>query len=169
MRQYPSQMRKRGYITLIKPSRESLQRHRTVISKTLQLMLSSEQEAVIKRLNPIIRGWSNYYRFVVSSRAFSRMDHYIFQKLWKWSRWRHPNKGLRWIMRKYFRAHMGYKWRYITPDYKSELCLHTETPIKRHSKISKDKTPYDCDLIYWTKRFKIKHQITVSELAIRCM
>ena len=146
---------------------QSLKRHRKTISKTLKSMIASEQENVIKKLNPIIKGWSNYYRFVVSSKAFSRMNHYVFQKLWKWSRWRHPNKGLRWIRRRYFKEYMGNNWRFITPDYKLRLDLHTETHIKRHAKILKNKTPYDCDLDYWTKRFS--YNISIGELAMRCI
>ncbi|MEB3826489.1 group II intron maturase-specific domain-containing protein, partial [Phormidium sp. CCY1219] len=32
------------------------------------------QEGLIRRLNPVIRGWSNYYSTVVSKEAFSQMD-----------------------------------------------------------------------------------------------
>jgi RNA-directed DNA polymerase len=35
-------------------------------------------QAVIKRLNPIIRGWAAYYRMEVSSQTFGRLDHYLW-------------------------------------------------------------------------------------------
>jgi RNA-directed DNA polymerase len=161
-------MRARKHITLIKPSPESLKRHRKTISDALNPMTASPQLDVINKLNPIIKGWSNYYRAVVASKAFKHMDHYVFQKLWKWSRWRHPNKGLRWIKRKYFRTHMGNNWRFATSD-SLRLALHLETHIKRHVKILKTKTPYDGDLEYWTKRFGCKDQLSISTLAERCI
>ncbi|WP_410543843.1 group II intron maturase-specific domain-containing protein [Wolbachia endosymbiont of Encarsia formosa] len=34
-------------------------------------MQAAPQEAVIKELNPIIRGWSQYYTSVVSSKVFN--------------------------------------------------------------------------------------------------
>jgi RNA-directed DNA polymerase len=105
VRQYPVTTCARKYKTLIKPSLESQKRHKKAISERLKNLIAATQEEVIKALNPIIRGWSNYFRSGVSSKVFHSMDHYVFQKLWKWARWRHPNKGLHWIKRKYFRRY----------------------------------------------------------------
>ena len=57
---------------------------------------------LINRLNPIIRGWANYHRHVVSKRIFARLDAAIFRMLWQWAQARHPRKGRRWIKQKYF-------------------------------------------------------------------
>jgi len=57
---------------------------------------------LIIQLNPVIRGWANYHRHVVSKRIFGRIDEQIFQLLWRWARRRHPRKGSRWIKNKYF-------------------------------------------------------------------
>jgi len=58
--------------------------------------------AVIATLNPIIRGWAAYYRGVVSSRAFSSLDDYLWKLTYKWAAWRHGNKPTRWIVGQYF-------------------------------------------------------------------
>ncbi|MDM8559173.1 group II intron maturase-specific domain-containing protein [Candidatus Parabeggiatoa sp. HSG14] len=43
--------------------------------------IADTQDVVIKRLNPIIRGWANYHSHVVSSEIFARQDYIIFQQL----------------------------------------------------------------------------------------
>lgn len=167
IRQYPDETRKQGYKTHTKPSLENKKRHRRAINEKLDQMTACTQEEVIKALNPIINGWSNYFRIGVSSKIFSSMDHYMFQKLWKWARWRHPNKGLKWIKRKYFRRYKGNNWRFATSD-NFRLALHSETHIKRHVKIEGTRTPYEGDLKYWSKRSK-KRNFSTHDLAERCI
>jgi RNA-directed DNA polymerase len=167
IRQYPVTTGVRKYKTLIKPSFESQKRHRKVISEKLKHLTAGTQEEVIKALNPIIKGWSNYFRNVVSSKVFGSMNCYVFQKLWKWARWRHPTKGLRWITDKYFRRYKGNNWRFATSD-NNRLALHSETHIKRHVKVQGTRTPYDGDLQYWSKRSS-KKNFSAHDLAERCI
>jgi RNA-directed DNA polymerase len=167
VRQYPVTTNARKYKTLIKPSLESQKRHRKAIDEWLKRLTATTQEEVIKALNPVIKGWSNYFRSGVSSQIFSAMDSYVFKKLWKWARWRHPNKGLRWIKRKYFRRYKRNNWRFATSD-NSRLVLHSETYIKRHVKVQGTSTPYDGNLQYWSKRSQ-KRNFSIHDLAERCI
>jgi RNA-directed DNA polymerase len=41
---------------------------------------------VIKYLNPILRGWSEYYRWLNSARHFRKVDRYVVFKLQRWLR-----------------------------------------------------------------------------------
>ncbi|MBW2671705.1 MAG: hypothetical protein JRD87_17945 [Deltaproteobacteria bacterium] len=59
---------------------------------------------MIKKLNQTLRGWANYHRHVVSSEAFSRIDTYVFEQLWRMLRKRHPRKSKRWLFNKYWTA-----------------------------------------------------------------
>jgi RNA-directed DNA polymerase len=52
---------------------------------------------VIKRLNPIIRGWAAYYRGVVSSEVFAGLDDYLWKLGYKWARYSHKNESARWV------------------------------------------------------------------------
>jgi RNA-directed DNA polymerase len=165
--QYPEETRARKYVTLIKPSLESQKRHRKIIDEKLKHLSAGTQEEVIKALNPMIRGWCNYYKSAVSSKVFSNMDNYSFQKLWKWARWRHPKKGLRWIKEKYFRGYKRDSWRFAKSD-NCWLARHRDTHIKRHVKIQGTRTPYDGDLQYWSKRFNKKNP-SIHDLAERCI
>ena len=167
IRQYPVAMCARKYKTLIKPRIESQKRHRKAISERLKNLTAAKQEEVIKVLNPLIRGWANYFRIGTSSKVFSAMNHYVFKKTWKWSRWRHPHKGLRWNKSKYFRRYKGNNWRFAASD-NCRLALHSETHIKLHIKVQDTRTPYDGDIQYWGKRFK-KRNPSIHDLAERCV
>lgn len=89
---------------LIKPTKESQKSILKKIRMICKKMETEPQQAVISTLNPIIRGWGNYYKHVSFSKSFRRVDHEVWKALWQWARKRHSNKGLRWIKRKYFPA-----------------------------------------------------------------
>ena len=167
IRQYPSTTSVRKYKTLIKPSVDSQKRHKKTIDEKLKHMIGSTQEEIIKTLNPIIRGWSNYFRSGVSSKVYANMDNYVFIKLWKWARWRHQRKCLRWIKCKYFRGYKRDSWRFAISD-NCWLARYRETRIWRHVKVKDTKTPYDGDIQYWSKRFN-KRVPSVHDLAERCI
>jgi RNA-directed DNA polymerase len=95
IKQYSSKIRARKYVTHIKPSKDSQKKHRESVSEILKHKVSGSQKGIIDELNPLIRGWSNYYRSEVSSKVFHKMDSYVFEKLWELTCKRHPSKGLR--------------------------------------------------------------------------
>ncbi len=39
--------------------------------------------AVLAKINPIVRGWANYYRAAASSRTFAALDHDLWQLTYK--------------------------------------------------------------------------------------
>ena len=49
---------------------------------------------LLHRLNPVLRGWCNYFRHGVSSRTFGYLDHFAFWRIVGWLRKRHL--GLNW-------------------------------------------------------------------------
>lgn len=151
IRHYPIRSSKKGYKLLIKPSQESIKQHKLTIKHRLKGLRGATQEAVIKGLNPIIRGWSQYYSSVVSSKTFKFMDSVMFRKLWKWAVFRHPKKGNRWIKRKYFKKYGNDNWCFMTSN-KLHLVRHRDHVIKRHIKVRGTKSPYDGDWVYWGNR-----------------
>jgi RNA-directed DNA polymerase len=60
---------------LITPSRQAVRRIRERLSTEMRSLRGTNAEAVIARLNPIIRGWTAYYRNAVSSKVFTDLDH----------------------------------------------------------------------------------------------
>ena len=81
VRQHKDFSRKSGFITLIKPSRQGQKRHRKYIHDCIRKLLASTQSEVIKLLNPIVRGWANYYKAFVARKAFEHQDHFMFHNL----------------------------------------------------------------------------------------
>ena len=102
-------------------------------------------------LNPIIRGWSNYYRHCSASKSFNTVAHRIWQMTWQWSKRRHPKKSSRWVKKHYFRRIGNRGWIFATPF--AILINPTTLPITRHIKVKGRNSPYDPKLRdYWTKR-----------------
>jgi RNA-directed DNA polymerase len=162
IRQHKDKKRRKGYITLIKPSKTIQKRHKNAIKERIMENIGATQEELIKRLNPIITGWSNYCKHVVSSDIFSKMDHYMFCILWRWACKRHPNKGKKWIARKYFGRYNNNNWRFIAKGG-SMLNLHSENKIRRHVKVQGLRSPYNGDKEYWKNRTKHKGMSTIEK------
>ena len=79
VRRYPNRK------LLIKPSQAAIRRIRERLASELRTLRGTNAMAVIARLNPVVRGWSAYYRTVVSSRPFTPLDHYLWQLTYKWA------------------------------------------------------------------------------------
>ena len=77
---------------LIKPSKAAVRRIRERLRTEMRSLRGANAQAVLARLNPIIRGWAAYYRTVVSSKVFPTLDHYLWKLTYKWAKHGHPNK-----------------------------------------------------------------------------
>ncbi len=66
-----------GFKTHIIPSKKAVKAHTEVIKGVIKQYKTAPQSALINKLNPIIRGWSNYYSGVVSSETFVKLDHIV--------------------------------------------------------------------------------------------
>ncbi|MEG4397115.1 group II intron maturase-specific domain-containing protein [Microcoleus sp. BROC3] len=109
---------------------------------------TAPQAALISKLNPIIRGWSNYYSTVVSKDTFQKVDHLTYDQLRAWAKTRGKggiNKA------KYWRRVGNRNWCFSTEEGR-ELLTHQNTPIVRHIKVKGGASPYNGDWIYWGKR-----------------
>ena len=124
-----------GFKTIIKPSKDSVKRQFERVKNIIKDYKSSNQIGLICKLNPIIRGWSNYYSAVVSKEIFSKLDHLITMTLIAWGRSRHPNKGVKWVIRKYFKNKGNNPWSFATKEENLHSLFHlaqySETPIIR--------------------------------------
>ena len=63
---------------LIKPSRKSIESITDRIRKVGKNARAWTQDALIKTLNPIIRGWANYHRHIVAAETFGKLDNYTW-------------------------------------------------------------------------------------------
>lgn len=134
---------------VIKPSRSSVENVLKKVSDIIKKNLSATQEEVIDRLNPVIRGWANYHRWICARKAYEKIDHEIFTRLWRWAKRRHPQKGLRWIKEKYFPCHGSRQWVFRCQGSKKEsrqtkqLVYASDRSIQRYVNIKNDANPFD--------------------------
>jgi len=154
-----------GFKTIIRPSKEGIQRHLQAIRKILQKSQMLSQEELIGQLNPVIHGWALYYRTVSSQKCFETCDHLLMQMLWHKMIRKHPQKGVKWIKGKYWRTIEGNTWTYATPENPKQRVLrrHAALSMKRHVKVKGRASPFDGDLLYWAKRLK-NHPLTKGTL-----
>ncbi len=140
-------VRKYGDTLLTIPSKSSVQTLKGKIKDCIKSALGLSQEALIGKLNPILRGWANYHRYAASKRTFGKVDHYVFDNLWRWAKRRHPNKSARWRKRKYY-SDDGWTFRVRVKKADGttkELALYrlSNTQIVRPIKVRMEANPYD--------------------------
>lgn len=145
---------------LIKPSKTSVKSFLEKVRSIIKGNKSTKQETLIRKLNPVIRGWVNNQRYVVSSKVFSRVDYEIYKCLWQWAKRRHKKKSHKWIAQKYWHHIGSRQWTFSVP-YENQstegeplyckLEYATDTKIIRFKKIVAEANPFD---EYWTDYFE---------------
>lgn len=119
---------------LIRPTEASIQKLKEKINRILDRRNHENAViGVIQAINPIVRGWANYYRFVNSKETLHEINFYLTNKFIKWYRGKHKMnlkegtlEALKWI-------------------YQNNPCIYNmavETPIKRYIPKSKPENPY---------------------------
>ncbi|MDQ3092027.1 MAG: reverse transcriptase domain-containing protein [Actinomycetota bacterium] len=82
-------------------------------------------DALIHALNPILRGWANYYRHAASSRCFAYLSYYLWWRVIRWLRKKHPRLTWKQIKRKYW----GRTW---TSPQGARLAWPAEVAVTRY-------------------------------------
>ena len=102
-------------------------------------------------LNPIIRGWANYYKTCAAKDIFNRMSAQLYYKLRRWAAFRHPRKWPKWCYRRYWKRLDGL---IRFTDGEHYLFQYEHTKIERHIKVIGSKSPFDGDWLYWGQRLQ---------------
>ena len=116
-------LRKFGDKLVVRPSTKNVKTFLEKVRGIIEQNRCARQVNLIAILNPVIRGWANYHRFVMSSSTFKKIDYHVWQKLWWWAQHRHPRKGRRWIKDRYFHSIGDRDWVFAA---KKEPCLKTD-------------------------------------------
>lgn len=144
---------------IIKPSKKNIKMFLDEIRTTIKNHKQIPAGQLVLILNRKIRGWVNYHRHVASKQTFAKIDHEIFDALWKWAKRRHSNKGKRWIKQRYYTTVKGNNWIFYGEHLGSIRTLYqaASTRIIRHTKIQGEANPYDPEWeIYFEKRLTVK-------------
>jgi len=97
-------------VLIIKPSKKSMKRFKSKIKEKFRS--NKPIRALVSDLNPVLRGWTNYYRDSYhSQKVFQSVGHYIYQLWWKWAQKKHPKRNKNWIYNRYIFKTMKRSWR----------------------------------------------------------
>jgi RNA-directed DNA polymerase len=137
---------------LIKPSKNSVKSYLKKIRTIIKDNKTATQDLLIRKLNPVIRGWVNYHRYVVSTDTFELVDHRTFECLWWWACRRHKRKGKNWVKNKYWHNLNNRIWTFAAEpsirgkDFEEKYLkmeYATNTNIIRFRKINAEANPFD--------------------------
>jgi RNA-directed DNA polymerase len=156
---------------LIKPSTAAQRRIRERLRTEMRSLRGSNARAVIKRLNPIIRGWAAYYRGVVSSEIFHALDSHLWKLAYKWAVFSHSNKPKRWVVDRYFgQFNKSRRDRWVFGDRDSGAYLNkfAWTRIYRHRMVRGTASPDDPALTeYWAERRRKAPLLPIGNASLR--
>lgn len=91
--------RKKGIFLATPASTENLKER---IRKVLKLRVNRTAYCIIIKLNPILRGWTEYYKTVSSKRAFLKVKNFLWLSIWRWCKNKHPFTNKKALASKYF-------------------------------------------------------------------
>jgi len=136
---------------LIKPAKKNTHNFLEKVRRVIRRGYGLSQTDLIRRLNPVIRGWANYHRHVVAKKAFKRVEWVLWHCLWRWAKHRHHSKGSQWVCQRYWHPIDGRRV-FATdtgkrmPDGRTiwlRLVNPAEISIQRHVKIRAEANPFD--------------------------
>ena len=139
--------RNTGNVLRITPAKEGVLALIRKLGALIRTHVSAPMVALVKKLNSVLRGWANYHRHVVASAAFSRIDRYVCDQLWRMLRRRHSNKSTLWLFRQYWRndgqRHLfGVTGRTTCGPRRYEVLRLGAIGIQRYIKVKADANPY---------------------------
>lgn len=154
VRVYKELKSRTGRRLLMRPAKKAMLTHRRELKALFRKYRGHTADQLCLAVNPKIRGWVQYFRHGVASKAFQALDHYLFLLQWRWVRWGHRKRGKRWRRQRY--------WGRVTADRadnwtfhgeKSHMRKHSWTPIKRHVLVQRGACVDDPALEgYWAGR-----------------
>ena len=127
----------------IRPSKSAVQSFKNKIKKIIRNCRGIPAHALIRILNPVIRGWANYHKGICSKRTFAKVGSFIWEQLKRWAKYQHGNKNRWWIFHRYFHD-LHFTVQCLT---KHGLVAHRlyrigYVPIRYHVKVKADANPY---------------------------
>ena len=141
---------------ITRPSKAAVKRVKHRLAAEMRALRGGNAAAVLAKINPIARGWANYYRGAASSRTFAALDRYLWQLTYKWACYSHANKPKPWIISRYygrFNPASQDRWVFGNRDNGAYLPKLGWTKIVRHSLVTGAASPDDPALTgYWAQR-----------------
>ena len=112
---------------LIMPSKRNVKTFLAKVRGIVKTSKAAKTGNLILQLNPMIQGWANYHRHIVSKKVFTSVHAAIFKTLWRWACRRHPKKNSRWVKKKYFTRVGGNNWVFFGEAWRESRRLDNGT------------------------------------------
>ena len=161
IRHYPAPNSSRsGYKLLITPSTGSIAQIKRKLKGLWRRHVGSPTVALINEMNPVIRGWSNYFRTGVASKVFTDLDNFMYYRAQRYMKRRHPRKSGWWRTQKYWGLASGRQDRWVFQDKERHGTLRkfAWTTIIRHRLVPSTYSPDDPTLQdSWSQRRQRTH------------
>ena len=87
---------------VIRPFKDSVRSFKEKIKSMFKNNRGIPAHGLIRLLNPVIRGWSNYNKGICAKRTFAKLGTFIYLQLKRWAKYQHGNKNRWWIYWRYF-------------------------------------------------------------------
>ncbi|MFZ0159844.1 MAG: group II intron maturase-specific domain-containing protein [Kineosporiaceae bacterium] len=149
-------MRRHAGKLITRPSKAAVTRVKHRLAVEMRALRGANAAAVLAKINPIVRGWANYYRGAASSRTFAALDRYLWQLTYKWACHSHQNKPKSWITSRYygrFNPDRHDRWIFGNRDNGAWMPRLGWTKIVRHSLVLGAASPDDpAQADYWAQR-----------------
>jgi len=145
------------HVLRVEPMKNQIKAHWRKVSDKIWSMKSAPAAAVISKIQPMITGWANVYKEFHSSEAYSKLDYLLYKRLLQWACRRHPNKGKKWVVEKYFGYMNGRNWVFMNKrDGKIVAAIKAYSKHKErtgsYARVGFDRSYYDGDTAYWAAR-----------------
>jgi RNA-directed DNA polymerase len=167
IRHYPAPNSSRsGYKLLIKPSQDSINQIKGKLKGLWRKHVGSPAVALINEMNPVIRGWSQYFRSGVAKEVFAELDSFMYERAQRYMKRRHPRKSGWWRTQKYWGRTIGRqdRWVFQDKDRHATLRKFAWTPIIRHRLVPTTYSPDDPTLQhYWRQRRARPHVLAYRQ------
>jgi RNA-directed DNA polymerase len=151
IRRYQTATSRKGTKVFIKPSRKSVQTIKTKLKLIFRESVGYTMENLISKVNPVIKGWANYFKIGVSSRTFTTLDNYLMVLQHSWTRRKHMRKSWGWRKRYWGNYRKGAMWCFGKPEL--YMMMFQWTLIERHTCVQRFACWDDPDLQeYWKER-----------------
>lgn len=156
-----SKKKKVGYRLLIYLSENSIANHFYTVDKCLKKFRTCKQVFIIGKLNPIIVGWVNYFKYshFLTTTIANKMDRILFLKLMTWAKKKLSSKTYGPGYKKFWKK-IDNKLCFALYITKSESYVKIvsyqksakSTSINKYVKVLGESSVYDGNLDYWSKR-----------------
>lgn len=150
---------------LIRPSKTSVQSFKDKVKVICKKNRGIPAHALIRILNPVVRGWSNYHKGICSKRTFYRLETFLWWQTRRWAKRQHGNKNRWWIFHRYFEnKHFTDQANTSKGIVNHRLYKISKIPIVYHVKVKSEANPYLPEFDkYFYRRTKER-----EELAKKC-